>query len=276
MTAYSETTETARAYYNSDPADRFYFHVWGGEDIHIGLYHAPEDTIREASERTVEKMAGMLPKLDGDTRVIDLGAGYGGAARYLAKRFGCHVTAVNLSETQNERDRQMNREQGLDQRVDVVDGSFDETGCESGAFDVVWSEDAFLHGHDRRKILEEAYRLLKPGGHLIFTDPMQQDDCPDGVLQPIYDRIHLSSLASFGYYTKTAPDVGFSEEAIVDLTPQLTNHYSRVQAELKSRYDELVALSGQEYVDKMIAGLQHWIDGGNNGYLAWGILHFVK
>ena len=35
---YSTTVDTARDYYNSSDADRFYATIWGGEDIHIGLY----------------------------------------------------------------------------------------------------------------------------------------------------------------------------------------------------------------------------------------------
>ena len=31
-----------------------------------------------------------------------------------------------------------------------------------------------------------------------------------------------------------------------------------------------------EYIDRMKAGLQHWVDGGNKGHLQWGILHFRK
>jgi ubiquinone/menaquinone biosynthesis C-methylase UbiE len=45
--------------------------------------------------------------------------------------------------------------------------------------------------------MTEVDRVLKPGGELVFTDPMQADDCPDGVLQPVLDRIHLESLGSF-------------------------------------------------------------------------------
>ena len=56
-TTYSEVVETARSYYNSDDADNFYFHVWGGEDIHIGLYEAPGESIAAASRRTVQRMA---------------------------------------------------------------------------------------------------------------------------------------------------------------------------------------------------------------------------
>lgn len=276
MTDYSEATKVAQEYYNSGGADQFYYHIWGGEDIHIGLYQSEDEPIRDASERTVEKMASMIPNLSPETCVIDFGAGYGGAARHLARRFGCHVSAVNLSEVQNQRDREMNKEQGLDHLIDVYDASFDNVPVPEERFDVAWSEDAILHSDNRKKVLEEAYRVLKPGGCLIFTDPMQKDNAPADALQPIYDRINLDSLASFSHYRKIATEIGFKEKEILDLTDQLPRHYSRVKQELDSRYDELVKLSGKEYVDKMLIGLQHWIEGGNKGYLSWGIMHFEK
>ena len=57
---------------------------------------------------------------------------------------------------------------------------------------------------------------------------------------------------------------------------QLRTHYFRVGQELKGRYDEIVRLSGKAYVDNMLKGLDHWVDGADKGYLAWGILHFQK
>ncbi|MEE4331380.1 MAG: SAM-dependent methyltransferase, partial [Wenzhouxiangella sp.] len=76
--AYSEVVETAREYYNSSDADNFYFHIWGGEDIHIGLYQSDEEPIADASRRTVRRMAELAGDLGPQTRVLDLGAGYGG------------------------------------------------------------------------------------------------------------------------------------------------------------------------------------------------------
>ena len=35
--SYSSVVKTAQEYYDSDDADNFYYHVWGGEDIHVGL-----------------------------------------------------------------------------------------------------------------------------------------------------------------------------------------------------------------------------------------------
>src|SRR5690606_4052882 len=107
--SYSEVVQTARDYYNSGDADNFYFHVWGGEDIHIGLYASEAEPIADASERTVRTMAGRLAGLGAGRSVVDAGAGYGGAARWLARNTGCSVACVNLSETQNERNRELTR-----------------------------------------------------------------------------------------------------------------------------------------------------------------------
>lgn len=52
---YTNLEKTAQEYYNSGDADHFYSHIWGGEDIHIGLYQSQNDSIFEASKRTVEK-----------------------------------------------------------------------------------------------------------------------------------------------------------------------------------------------------------------------------
>ena len=209
-TGYSDVVETARDYYNSEDADNFYYHVWGGEDIHIGLYKDDVEPIRDASRRTVEHMCSKL-NLDANKKVLDIGAGYGGAARYMAKTFGCKVVALNLSEKENERDRQMNKEQGLDHLIEVVDASFENVPADDDSFDVVWSQDAILHSGERAKVIAEVARVLKPGGEFIMTDPMQADDCPEGVLQPVLDRIHLDSLGSIGFYREEAKKNGMEE-----------------------------------------------------------------
>ena len=276
--AYSEAVQTARDYYNSDDADNFYFHVWGGEDIHIGLYEGADDAIAGASERTVAFMSERVKdKLAAPgARLIDLGAGYGGAARWLAKRFGCRVLALNLSEAENVRDRQMNRDAGLDHLIEVVEGSFEQVPAENGTFDAAWSQDAILHSGRRDKVMDEVDRLLKPGGELVFTDPMQADDCPDGVLQPGLDRIHLVSLGSFAFYRAQARRLGWKEVEVVDLTGQLVTHYGRVAEVLRAEREALAGKVSDGYMDRMLQGLQHWVDAGRNGYLAWGVMHFRK
>ncbi|RNE89183.1 cyclopropane-fatty-acyl-phospholipid synthase family protein [Marichromatium sp. AB31] len=275
-TPYSEVVETARNYYNSEDADNFYFHVWGGEDIHIGIYQHAEEAIATASRRTVERMATVAAPITPETRVLDIGSGFGGAARYLAATFGCTVTCLNLSEKENARNRAMNREQGLEDRIDVRDGSFESIPLAETSVDLVWSQDAILHSGERERVIAEVARVLRPGGRFVFTDPMQTDDCPSGVLQPVLERIHLSTLGSFRFYRTTAVDNGLEEVEIIDLTEQLAVHYSRVGEVLERSREQLAGKISANYAARMQDGLTRWVEAGRAGYLRWGIMHFRK
>lgn len=272
----SEAVERAEVYYDSTEADAFYKTIWGGEDIHIGLYASDDEPIAIASRRTVETMADRIALQRTEMRVLDLGAGYGGAARYLADRFGCHVTCLNLSETQNALNRELTGKAGLEERVRVVHGNFENIPEPDAGYDVVWSQDAILHSGERSRVLDEIGRVLSAEGQVIFTDPMQADDCPEGVLQPILDRIQLSTLASFAFYREEFGKRGFRAENIDEQTAQLRTHYARVRTTLQDNYDQAVGLSGKKYVDNMLNGLQHWVDGADRGYLAWGIMDFRR
>ncbi|MEE4337071.1 methyltransferase domain-containing protein [Erythrobacter sp.] len=279
----------ARDYYDSSDAIEFYSTIWGGEDIHVGIYDDTRD-IREASATTVDTMARLLSSVTGasergasetgsnlsQAHVLDIGSGYGGGARRLVSKHGAgHVTCLNIAEEENARNRKLTGEAGLLDRIDVVDGSFDALPFDDGAFDVVWSQDAILHAPDRGAVLDEVARVLKPGGRFIFTDPMQADGLSDpSALQPIYDRIHLQNLASFGFYREGLKARGFQEVEVQDRSRQLRNHYARVAEELDSRRGELSA--SDEFVDRMIAGLGHWVRGADEGRLTWGIMLFRR
>ena len=274
MSDYSAAVGTARDYYNSPDADRFYSSVWGGEDIHIGIYESPGERIFDASRRTVVTMAAHLERLGSESRVLDIGSGYGGSSRYLAETFGCRVTALNISEVENDKARELNRERGLDGLVEVVDGTFEEIPEGDGAYDVVWSQDAILHSGYRRRVFAEVNRVLKEGGEFTFTDPMQADDCPEGVLGPILDRIHLDSLGSPGFYRQTADDLAMTDLGFLDLSEHLPTHYARVLEQTEKDEERLSAIISEEYIRRMKKGLQHWVDGGRRGYLSWGIFRF--
>ena len=276
MSSKSQAVLEAETYYDSAPADAFYRAVWGGDDIHVGMYAAPDEDIATASRRTVTTMTDKLKTIGPDSRVIDLGAGFGGSARYLVDRFGCHVTCLNLSETQNAFNRELTEKAGMTDKIDVVYGSFEELSDPDESYDIVWSQDAFLHSGERLKVLDEIKRITKPGGELIFTDPMQADDCPDGVLDHILRRIHLETFGSVAFYRHELEKRGFSTVELDEMPMNLRTHYNRVREVLMERREEITQLSGADYVDGMIDGLKHWVDGADKGYLNWGILHFRK
>jgi len=273
---YKKAAKTAENYYDSSDADAFYAAVWGGEDIHVGFYDNESEDIAEASTRTSRKMAAKLDLKPGK-RVIDIGAGYGGAARYLAREFGVHVTCLNISEKENERNRRMTTEQDLVDKIEVVHGLFEDIPFPDESFDVVWSQEAILHSGDRTRVLQEVSRVLKAGGDFILTDPMQSDDIDDlSALQSIYDRIHLPDMGSISFYRVTLENLDFETVEIEEFTHQLRNHYSRVREELKAQRHALESQISADYTERMLDGLTHWVDGADAGHLSWGVLHFRK
>lgn len=278
MTAdYRDAVKTAEDYYDSADADAFYAAVWGGEDIHVGLYDHDGEDIAAASARTVRTMAAQLKTLGPRSRVLDLGAGYGGAARHLAAEYGAHVTCLNLSEAENERNRRLTAEAGLGDRIEIVHGAFEDIPYPDASFDIIWSQDAILHSGDRGRVLDQAVRVLKPGGEFIFTDPMQADDVDDPeLLAPIYARIHLPNLASIRFYREALKARWLEEVSVQRLTGQLGTHYARVREELGAKREALRDRISPEYAERMLKGLKHWVDGAKAGQLSWGILHFAK
>ena len=264
------------SYYDSDDADTFYSTIWGGEDLHIGRYAETRD-IRTASDRTIDSMIDRLPDLGAETRVLDLGAGYGGAMRRLVAKTGCSAVCLNISETQNEYNQNKIRKAKLTHRISVRHGVFEDVPEADDAFDVVWSQDAFLHSDQRAGVLSEAWRVLKPGGYLIFTDPMQADDADPAALKPVYDRLQLNSLGSPGFYRAAAEAAGFEVVEQEEATTDLRTHYDRVREELLANYDKLRdAGCTAEYLDKMTLGLENWVKAADAGQLCWGIQLFRK
>lgn len=292
-TGQNNATATARDYYNSDDADRFYARVWGGEDIHVGMYRDANESVKAASRRTVDHLVDRLNandlgvlessrevqdegRIGSASVVLDIGSGYGGAARRLVERFGCRVICVNVAEAENERNRELNESAGVADRIEVIDGSFESIPVDDAAVDFVWSQDAILHSGDRRVVLHEVDRVMRPGGRFVFTDPMKSDDCPEGVLDPILARIHLTDFGSPNFYRQVASEIGWMDLGFEDHTNQLVNHYTRVLETTEAMEAELVGSISESYLTQMKAGLRRWIDGGKQNHLSWGVFLFAK
>lgn len=273
-TINSEAVKIAQNYYDGTETDRLYATIWGGEHIHYGMYQSPDEAIHDASLRTVETIASTLANLNSDSRVIDLGAGYGGAARYLAKHYGCQVCCLNLSKVQNQRNLQLNQEQNLADLVEVKQGSFEDIPYSDNSFDIVWSQDAILHSSDRTHVFKEIKRILKPRGELIFTDPMESASCPPGLLQPAFERLGINNMGSVSFYRQTAQDLGFEELHFIDLSAHVPTHYRRFGEEVRKRYEEVVNITSTEFVDQTLKSIEPWIEYYQQGYMQWGILHF--
>jgi cyclopropane fatty-acyl-phospholipid synthase-like methyltransferase len=260
--------------------------VWGGAYIHVGLYDVLDAReklegvarIKEASHLSAYHFVKPYGEsLSSSSKVMDMGSGYGGNARLLATETGCTVTCIEISKKENEVCVAENKATGLEDKVLVPgDLSYFETGEKESTFDMVISQDAFLHaGSERYKAIKEAARVLKPGGILVFTDIMQSDHADPLQLQAVYKRIHLQDMGSPSAYNKWAAECGLEFVSFEDHSANLALHYGSVKAMLLEKKSTLVNIS-EEYVTNMVTGLQAWVDAAGLGNLAWGYLVYRK
>jgi SAM-dependent methyltransferase len=132
-----------------------------GEQIHIGGL---------ASSMDLAERAGISAGMTG----VDLCCCTGAGMRFLVRfRQVASMTGVDATPKVLATGEQRCREEGLADRIRFVQANACDTGLPGGQADFVWGEDAWCYVEDKRALIAEATRLIKPGGTIAFTDWME-------------------------------------------------------------------------------------------------------
>lgn len=102
-------------------------------------------------------------------RVLDLGSGLGGGARYLAREHGCQVTAVELSAALHDAGRELTRWTRLSDQVEHRCCDLRDL-ADSAAFDLVWLQHVDMHLPDKESLYRSCAALLLPKGRAVWHD----------------------------------------------------------------------------------------------------------
>lgn len=162
-----------------------------------------------------------LVDLTPDSAVLDAGTGIGGTARYLAARFGCAVSAVDLSQEYCETARWLNSLVGLDDRIVVRQGDVTALPFDDSSFDVVFSQHVQMNVAAKDRLYQEAKRMLKAGGQLAVWDIAAGDEGELDYPLPwadVPEHTHLSTPTALRAAIESA---GFTVEHWTDLTEQV-------------------------------------------------------
>jgi ubiquinone/menaquinone biosynthesis C-methylase UbiE len=152
------------------------------------------------------------------TRVADFCAGLGGPSRYLAHRYGADVTGIELTPARVKGAEELTRRVGLESRVRVIEGNVMQVPLASDSVDVVVSQEALLHVPDKRLTLKEAYRILKPGGRLVFTDWVAHRPLSEADKALMWDGMAVTGLYDLPAYAELVGQAGFIVSPAEDLT----------------------------------------------------------
>ena len=152
------------------------------------------------------------------SQVADFCAGLAGPARYLAHKYGAIVTCIELNPHRAPGAADLTRRVGLAQRVRIVCGDVMHVPLAAHTMDAVISQEALLHVPDKRAALSEAYRVLKRGGRLAFTDWAEHRRLHAADSESMWRGIAAQSVQSFDSYPKMLREIGFRHVAVEDLT----------------------------------------------------------
>ncbi|WP_067567364.1 class I SAM-dependent methyltransferase [Nocardia acidivorans] len=160
-----------------------------------------------------------LTNIDADAEVLDAGSGIGGTARYLAERFGCRVTAVDLTEDYCHTSRWLNHLVGLDDRITVHQGDVTALPFADAGYDVLFSQHVQMNIADKPRLYREARRVLKDGGQLAMWDITTGGPDPEYPL-PWADVPALGHLVDQSRLRSLITESGFEIDQWNDLTDQ--------------------------------------------------------
>jgi sarcosine/dimethylglycine N-methyltransferase len=185
------------------------------------------------------------------SRVLDLGAGLGGPARFLAARRGCRVAAVELHAGRAAGAARLTRLVGLARRVAVVRGDAAALPFADGAFDACVSQEVLLHIADKARTLEECRRVLRPGGRLAFSDWIARPALGARERERLWTWMAATTLQSLDRYRALLGRAGFTRVEAEDLAdewrPILRSRYAMFRAMRATPGAGLAAARFHEY-----------------------------
>ena len=174
--------ESVRAVYTRvarEPGGDFHFHRGAGYAVRLLGYDPTElEAVPELAKARFAGVGNPLsigPIAAGET-VLDHACGAGMDLLLAARRTGAAGTAIGVDATPAmvECARAAADEARLQARIEIRDGSFERLPVDSASIDVVISNGVLNLAPDKRQVLREIARVLRPGGRLYLADVVVQ------------------------------------------------------------------------------------------------------
>jgi len=225
-------------HYENYSVDKLYAEVWG-DGIHFGTYTSGTESIEDAARATRNRMMDAAG-LSGVQLVLEVGSGHGVSARHLARQTNGRIVATNHAPNHNEIAARNTMKEGMGNRVCHGLADFHALPFFDNMFDLYWCQESFVHAVDKPQVMAEAFRVLAPGGAMVFSDQTtNRSACLPDERDRIAQRHGVADLCDTDDFSALLRAAGFDVELVQDWSSHMTRHFENLVHRIEHRWDEL-------------------------------------
>lgn len=217
------------------------------------------EDLGQASWLTVDELRGWLPflRLDSTQKALEVACGSGGVTCRLAQETGASGVGVDINPHGVEAATRRAEREGLTSRVafQIVDAS-QHLPFPDASFDVVFCNDSVNHLADRAAVFQDWYRVLRPGGRLLVTDPIVVTGQLSNEEMRIRSSIGFFLFTPVGCNERLLREAGFTLEDVRDVTEAVAAVSNRWRSARARRGQQLASMEGAETFD----GVQRFLE----------------
>lgn len=219
----SKITKTITTFW--DRTSEGWHKLWGPH-FHHGYYenNQVELTPIEAQEKLMVLLADKLDIQNHD-KILDAGCGIGSSSFYLAKKYQADVTGVTLSSRQVQIANSIKQHENIQNTNFKVEDALSLKSFASGSFDIVWSLESCEQFFDKKTFIQQAIRVLKPGGKLMLatwcSDREEYQNQQARKYKKLCKAFDLPYMPTMQYYETLLRQQGFLIQETIDLTEKV-------------------------------------------------------
>lgn len=218
-------------YDNTRPEYRLIWRNRHNLGLHFGYYDSSHTTHDTAVLNLNAKLAEYANIRESDI-VLDAGYGVGGSGIWLAKNIGCSSIGIGIVPRQIRRAIRNADRRGISDKVSFMVSDFTDTSFEDASFSIFWSVESVVHAQSKQDVLNEAFRILKPGGRLVIAEyllkPGSLTKHEKGLLQEWLGGWAMPGINTQEEYRRMLKKAGFGAVKIEDWTEPMLPSFARL------------------------------------------------
>ena len=213
--------------------------------------------------------------MDSSMEIMEIGAGIGGPARYLAHTSGCKVTALELQPDLNSTAMKLTARCRLQDKVTHLCGDILDGLPENKQYDALVSWLTFLHIPDRPTLYSNCFAAMKPGTGIYVEDYFERNPLSDQDKRVLRREVYCDCVPTMSEYFNELSEAGFTRIELVDKSAQWTEFVVERQSAFENARERNENLHGSKIVNSLsefYSAIVNLFTAGNLGgvcFTAW-------